>query len=298
MEEILGHLLRFVHYAGLLMLFGAAAFFAFARDWVAHVPIRPLIGAAILMPLISSGLMALLIAQMMGVSATALDAQMIGAILFGTDMGTAFLVRVGALILGCIVIAMIGRAKLSFPLAMMFYAIALATLPWSGHAATTEGMLGVFHRANDAVHLLTAGAWIGAIGLFCYLVPRAQHDPKTVSPATLLASLHSFTPFGVALAGTVAVTGVVNMELIFGLGNAIAVAQDGYGQLLMLKIALVGLMLGCAIFNARRVRRRVQLRSNDAELLSALRVSLAAELSFAAMVVASVAILSMLMPIE
>jgi hypothetical protein len=46
------------------------------------------------------------------------------------------------------------------------------------------------------------------------------------------------------------------------------------------------------------VRRRVQLRSDDVEPLRALRVSLAAELSFAVMAVALVAILSVMMPIE
>jgi len=298
MEEVLGHLFRFVHYAGLLLLFGAAAFLIFARGWRAHVPMRLFTGAAIILPFVSAGLMALLIAQMMGVPATALDGQMIGAILFGTDMGMAFIVRVLALIVGCIAIAMVGRAKLSLPLAMVFYAIALATLPWSGHAAATEGGLGLFHRANDAVHLLAAGAWIGTIGLFFYLVTRAQREPQTVSPATLLASLHRFAPLGVALVVTVAITGVVNMELVFGLHNAIAVAPNGYGQLLMAKVGLVGLMLGCAIFNARCVRRRVQLRSDDVEPLRALRVSLAAELSFAVMAVALVAILSVMMPIE
>ncbi len=298
MEEVLGHLFRFVHYAGLFLLFGTAAFFVVARGWLAHVPMRLFTGAAIILPFVSAGLMALLIAQMMGVPATALDGQMIGAILFGTDMGTAFLVRICALILGCIAFAMVGRAKLSLPLAMVFYAIALATLPWSGHAAATEGWLGLFHRANDAVHLLAAGGWIGTIGLFFYLVTRAQREPQTVSRATLLASLHRFAPLGVALVVTVAITGVVNMELVFGLRNAIAVAPNGYGQLLMAKVGLVGLMLGCAIFNARCVRRRVQLRFDDVEPLRALRVSLAAELSFAVMVVASVAILSVMMPIE
>ena len=39
----------------------------------------------------------------------------------------------------------------------------LASLGLVGHAAMQTGAEGVLHRMNHAVHLLTAGAWLGGL---------------------------------------------------------------------------------------------------------------------------------------
>jgi putative copper resistance protein D len=81
------------------------------------------------------------------------------------------------------------------------------TLGWSGHAAATEGALGWVHRLGNGVHLLAAGLWIGAIGGFGHLTMIAHRKPGRVPVVPLLAAMHAFAPFGVALVATVSITG-------------------------------------------------------------------------------------------
>lgn len=297
MDDWLIPLLRFAHYALLLGLFGCMAFRLLGLRRFASLPAlrRPLLLAALVAPVITIWLMLASIAAMMGQPIVSLEWASIDAILFATDMGWAFLARLALLVAA---MAAVLPSRPATSIAALCYALALATLPWSGHAAATEGSVGLFHRLNDALHLLAAGLWIGAIGSFLYLATRAHLAPQTVGPAMLLDAMHRFAPLGLFLAGTVAVTGAINAELIFGLRSTIQVAQDGYGQMLLLKIALVGLMLVCAAFNAQRARRWARSTVGETDLLKAVRISLAAELVLAALVIASVAILGMLMPVE
>lgn len=297
MDDWLIPLLRFAHYALLLGLFGGMAFRKIGLRRFGALPElrRLLLLAALAAPVITVWLMLASIAAMMGQPIVSLEWASIEAMLFATDMGWAFLAR-SALIVAALAAVMANRSATGF--AALCYAFALATLPWSGHAAATEGFVGLFHRLNDALHLHAAGLWIGAIGSFLYLATRAHRMPQRANPASLLDAMHRFAPLGLFLAGTVAVTGAINAELIFGLRSTIQVAQDGYGQMLLLKIALVGLMLGCATFNAQRARRWARSTVGETDLLKAVRISLAAELVLAALVVASVAILGMMMPVE
>src|SRR3546814_15811165 len=39
----------------------------------------------------------------------------------------------------------------------------LSSLAWSGHGAATEGGAGMVHLGADILHLLAAGAWVGAL---------------------------------------------------------------------------------------------------------------------------------------
>jgi copper resistance protein D len=114
--------------------------------------------------------------------------------------------------------------------------------------------------------------------------------------------LHRFAPWGFTLVVTVALTGLINGHLIFGLDAALETLETEYGQLLMAKVLLVGAMLGFGARNATLSRRRHQpghpLPRSDPAVLSALRGSLAAELSVATAVIALVAAIGINSPIE
>ena len=141
--------LRFLYYAVLLGLFGWTGYGAIGlrgRNWAAlgrHGP-GPLVATvAVAAPLISAALQLTSIAAMMGMPVGSLDWPTIEAMLLGTGMGWAFLIRTGLLCAGFV--ALIGSRS---TLAAFCYAGALMTLGWSGHAAATEGVLGQFHRLN------------------------------------------------------------------------------------------------------------------------------------------------------
>jgi putative copper resistance protein D len=303
MDEWLQPGLRFLNYALLLGLFGWASFRVIglrSANWVPPQSGRKAaIVAAGLAPFVSTGLMLSSIAAMMGQPLTTLDGSMVEAMTLSTDLGWAFIARMGLLFAGFVSL-IIGR-RAGVPIAAIFFAVALMTLGWSGHAAATEGALGWVHRLGNGVHLLAAGLWIGAIGWFGHLTMIAHRKPGRVPVVRLLAAMHAFAPFGVALVATVSVTGLINAQLIFGLENGEAALSTRYGVLLAAKIAIVGAMLGFGAHNARVSSRSVKL-SESAELdhdaaLSSLRHSLAFEMSLGIVVLGLVAILGTLSPV-
>lgn len=305
MGELTEQVLRFAHYALLLGLSGWTAFRLVGlrgESWVPHDRGgHMLVMAAFVAPVVSLALMLASVAAMMGVPITALDWPMAEAMITGTDIGKAFLVRAALLVTGLCALLVRHRTAAGFPIATACFAGALMTLGWSGHAAATEGGFGIFHRLNNGVHLLAVGLWLGAIGWFLRLTFAAHSKRNNIPAEPLLAKMHGFAPLGVALVATVVLTGLVNSHLIFGLENSVTVLTTTYGFLLVLKVVLVGGMLAFGARNAR-IGRRAAL--NDGRegpkpliAISRLRGSLAGELLFAVGVIGLVAVLGMMSPI-
>lgn len=142
--------------------------------------------------------------------------------------------------------------------------------------------------------------WLGAIGWFVHLTRLAHRDTQLAPAQPLLAEIHCFAPLGVALVAVVAITGLINAHLIFGLQNGGAVLTTNYGALLAGKVALVAVMLGFDAHNARIGRRytfgeMTQMPEGSAALPS-LRQSLVKELAVGIVVIGLVAVLGMLSP--
>ena len=303
MEDWLQPALRFLHYVLLLGLFGWAGFRSFglrAAGWLSaeHGRTTTII-AAVLAPFVSTVLMLASIAAMMGQSLTELDWPMIEAMTLSTDLGWAFLTRTALLVAGFAAL-IVGGKNAGLSIAAACFAAALMTLGWTGHAAATEGALGLVHRIGNGVHLLAAGLWLGAIGWFVNLSAIAHCEPKSVPVAPLLAIMHRFAPFGIALVAVVSITGLINAQLIFGLENSAATLPTNYGLLLAAKIAIVGGMLAFGAHNAWISRRGVAT-GQSAELsqraaLSTLRRSLAFEMMLGVIVIGLVAVLGILSP--
>lgn len=298
--------LRFLHYSALLGLFGWTALPSVGLRRMSALPRFGLssaaaLGIAIAAPLLSILLMLASIAAMMGQGLTELDWPMVKTMVLDTDIGWAFLGRTALLMLAFFAVLWRRHTVAAIPFAALCYASALITLGWSGHAAATEASLGLFHRLNNGVHLLAAGLWLGAIGWFLHLTIRAHRQPDRSVDEQSLAAMHRFAPLGVALVAVVAITGIVNAQLIFGLENSADVAGTGYGVLLAVKIALVGGMLAFGAHNAtigRRHASQLSIETGDPVApLTALRRSLIAEFALAIGVIGLVAILGMLSPI-
>lgn len=305
MGELSEQVLRFAHYALLLGLFGWTAFRLVRLrrlDWVPKDEGKvALIFVAMFAPLASIALMLVSIAAMMGAPIASLDWPMTEAMIVGTDMGMAFLIRLALLLVGlCALLAMRGETAAQLIAAICFGG-ALLTLSSSGHAAATEGGLGLFHRLNNGVHLLAASLWLGAMCWFLFLTVRVHRQPDLLPASPLLNVMHAFAPLGVGLVATVAVTGMINAQLIFGLENSVPVLTTPYGFLLTAKVVLVGAMLAFGAHNAR-IGRQAALDGESERLepsitLSRLRRSLAGELMLAVVVIGLVAVLGMMSPV-
>lgn len=296
--------LRVAQYALLPGLFGWSAFWLLGLRSVDGLRADRAPGlavlAALVAPVVSAALMLMSIAAMMGVPVFDLDRAMVEAMIFGTDIGFAFIVRSGLLFAGLAAILALRNRRAAVVFAAGCYGSALVTLGWSGHAAATEGGLGLFHRLNNGIHLVSAGLWLGAIGWFLVLTIRCYKDPDVTQAHAVLRAMHAFAPKGISLVALVAVTGTVNSHLIFGLPNVAATLSTPYGILLAIKLALVAAMVAFGAHHARVSRSAataVRLsNAYPAQTLGALQRTLIAEFLLGLFVISLVAVFGSMSP--
>lgn len=282
--------IRFALYADLMLLFGLPLFALYTlegRDGVAVW--RPiLIGLAILGLALSAAAIAAMTASMAGVPIIDVDRASIWAMISETPMGMAWAVRMGALVLLTVSLVTLRRPAVIASLG----AITLGSLAWTGHGAAGEGNAGTVQLVGDLVHLLAAGAWLGAlVGLSAMLWAKSGQ----------LETHRALDRF--AIAGTVIVAAVVGSGLVNGL-YVVGWSKLGtlpftlYGQLLLLKLALFGAMLGLAAINRFRLTPALAVTDPDDADGSrrAMRKSLMLETGAAIAILALVAWLGTLAP--
>jgi putative copper resistance protein D len=293
---------RFGLYVTLSGLFGLSAFSLYglkAGERTGAIALRPwLVGSGLLGLLLSAIALALLAAAMAGAPAWPIDREAIGMLLTESATGAAWKTRMVALVVASIV-ALIAAGRV-VPLGTVALAagIALATLAWTGHGAMDENATGWVHLVADILHLLAAGAWVGALLGLTLLVTRAPRIDAAHLRLTHRA-LHGFGLVGTIMVGTIVVTGLVNGWLLVGAGNLLSLPSTRYGQLLLTKLALFGAMLGLASLNRFRLTpafERSIAAANHRGALGTLRRSLAVEAACAITILALVAWLGTLEP--
>lgn len=250
---------------------------------------RGLMGALVAGGLLFSALW--LLASAAGMAGTPLlspDWSVVEILLKDTPVGMVLAVRAAALLL--ILPLLLWRGKGAIALAA---AIAAATLAWSGHAAASEGLAGSAHRVADALHVLAAAGWFGAL---LALLGAAVSGRQLVQTA---AMLERFSLFGTIFAATLIVTGAFNVAMIVGWAQLPALLHSLYGWLLLAKLALFGGMLLLAAANRWQLTPKLELAlksGNSAAALTHLRMSLLVETSLAILILALVAALGTLDP--
>ena len=294
---------RFALYVTLSGLFGLSAFSLYglkAGERTAALALRPwLVGSGLLGLLLSVIALTLLAAAMAGTPPWPIDREAIGMLLSGSATGAAWEARMVALVVASI-IALIAAGRAA-PLGMVALTagIALATLAWTGHGAMDEGATGWVHLVADILHLLAAGTWIGALLGLTLLVTRAPSRIDATHLRLTHRALHGFGLVGTIVVGTIVVTGLVNGWLLVGAGNLVNLPSTRYGELLLVKLALFGAMLGLASLNRFRLTpafERSVAAADHRGALSTLRRSLAVEAACAVSILALVAWLGTLEP--
>jgi putative copper resistance protein D len=239
-------LVRGVHMAATVLVAGTVAFMALVADvpalrrqlivwlWIA-------LAVAIL-----SGL-----AWLVWLSADIYGAPIIAVCLNGgvwsvlteTRFGLVWAVRLGlALLLGILIISPAARL-----LQLAAAAGLLALIALIGHAGATPGTAGRIHLASDMVHLLAAGAWVGALPALALLLARARTSGDTAWGAHAVAATRRFSLLGIASVGALLASGVINSWNLLG-GPRDLIATE-YGRLVLLKIGLFIVMAGIAAIN-------------------------------------------------
>ncbi|MGN7929564.1 copper homeostasis membrane protein CopD [Sphingopyxis sp. 22461] len=260
MADLLLMGIRFALFAVLMLITGLAAFPLHAlepgerRDpelgSILSRPLPWLCAAALFLSLMG---MAVLTASMQGVGIFAIDPAMVVALVDETDVGVAWLVRMAALLVTAVAAFRIARSPVAATMIVAVAgAVALATLVWSGHAGASEGTAGWIHRASDALHMIAAAIWLGAIAGFLLMLRPGEPAAKGRLAMTA-RSLDRFAPMGTLCVLLIAATGLVNGQMIVGAANIGRSIASPYGQLLAIKLLLFAAMLALAAANRWRL---------------------------------------------
>ena len=168
---------------------------------------------------------------------------------------------------------------------------ALTTLPaLIGHAGATPGLSGDVHLVSDMMHLLAAGAWLGGLPAFAWLMSQTRRARKPAWSDFAIRSTHRFSVIGILGVGILLASGLVNSwYLLSGAGDLLT---TDYGQLVAFKIGLFAAMVAIAMVN----RFYLTPRLPGAPALRALQRNSLAEIALGLCVLLVVGMLGTLPP--
>ena len=279
-------LVRTVHFAGALALAGLYGFVVTVAGPALPVLRRRLlrIGWISLAALLLSAVpWLLLVARDM--SGTALQPSVIATVISDTQFGRVLALRVVLVLLAIPCVALLGRRRLADGAGALFAVVQLAAIAWQGHAGADVGWEALIHLTADAAHLVAAGLWLGAL-LPLALLLRAPVAARLKHRATV-----QFSRLGVICVGILLVSGTVNAWLL--VGSWPALIGTSYGQVLVVKLALVAGMLVIAATNRWYLTPRLQL-AGDSDIRIARHARIEAGLGLG--VIAIVAALGTMVP--
>jgi putative copper resistance protein D len=284
-------LCRFVHFLAAMLAFGSSAYlrlYAPAELRRALSPaVRRLAVAASLIALATAGLwLALEAGSMADDPGAALDPQAIAAVLTDTAFGQAWIVHL-ALAAVFAAAALIAPREAWTTIAILS-GLVLASLALVGHAAMQTGVEGAVHRATHAVHLLSAGAWIGGLIPFLMCLDAYARDSLRRDAVT---AMKRFSFSGHFVVAAIVATGIANIAMTSG--HAPLPPSTPYRALIDVKIVLVAVMIGLAVVNRYVLVPRLKA---SADPLSALRAISVVNVALGTVVVALVSVFALLDP--
>jgi putative copper resistance protein D len=282
---------RFAHFLAAMLAFGMSAYlwaYAPERLRLSLSPVvRRLALVASLVALISAiAWLALESASMADDWSAAIDPGAIGAVLSDTAFGrmwAAHLVLAAALVA---VVALGPSAR--WATTSLVSAALLASLGLVGHAAMQTGAEGALHRANHAVHLMAAGAWIGGLVPFVMCLRAYERDDLRKDSVRAMAG---FSFWGQLIVAAIVLTGVVNIALTSH--HPPLPPTTPYRALLVAKLVIVATMILLALFNRFVLAPRLKASANA---LATLRATSLAEIALGCIVIALVSVFALFDP--
>jgi putative copper export protein/mono/diheme cytochrome c family protein len=222
----------------------------------------------------------------------AISRDTLGLVLDETVFGRLWILRFGlSVALGALLLATArsddDEHKLRIAMGALVIAAAyLAALAWAGHAAAGREPERDIQLLSDVIHLLAAGAWLGALpGLVWWLGGTQPLD--AAAQAT-----RRFSTLGAISVGALVTTGLINAWYL--VGDVPALFGTEYGRLLLAKFALFAAMLVIAVANRWYLTPRVA--GNDRRALNLLRRNAILEIAAGTVVVMIVGALGVTIP--
>jgi putative copper resistance protein D len=299
--------IRALHFAASAMTSGILVFRALVIDAAAapSTPARTIVGAQTLrlawfclaLSLVTGMIWLLLEAtSMSGLPlAEAVTGEVLLTVVNQTQFGQVSEIRfVLAVTLACCM--RYDRFPLARGLALAMSLGFMAAIAWTGHAGSTPGEWGILHLAADALHLLAAAAWTGGLVSLVLLLWASGRDRTSASASFAWQATRRFSTIGIVIVVAILASGIVNTWIL--VGSLHALIATGYGQLLIVKIALFAAMVSFAAANRFWLTPRLALPSGytQRDALRRLTRNSAIELALALIIFAIVGILGTMHP--
>ncbi|EDT8010412.1 copper homeostasis membrane protein CopD [Salmonella enterica subsp. enterica] len=236
--------LRFIHFASLMLVYGCALYGA----WLAPASIRCLMTRRFLhlqrhaaaWSVISAAFMLAIQGGLMGGGWPDVFSVSVWGAVLQTRFGAVWIWQI---ILALVTLAVVVIAPVKMQRRLLILTVAqFILLAGVGHATMRDGVVGTLQQINHALHLLCAAAWFGGLLPVVYCMRMAQGRWRQHA----ISAMMRFSRYGHFFVAGVLLTGIGNTLFITGFT---AIWQTTYGQLLLLKCALVVLMVAIALTN-------------------------------------------------
>ncbi|TNV22865.1 copper homeostasis membrane protein CopD [Buttiauxella sp. B2] len=237
--------LRFIHFTALMVLLGSTI----ACSLLAPQAFKPVLirrlkwlwHSAVWMTMLSATLLLCAQAGIMGSGwHDAINPQIWQAVL-GTRFGSVWLWQI---LLGVVtVVVLLLKPRTLQAMLLILAAAQLILLAGVGHAAMREGTVGGLQRMNHAVHLLSAGWWVGGL-LPLLMCMRMARKPRWQRAA--ITAMMRFSRYGHIAVAAVLLSGLINSLMILGWSLPM---ESNYVRLLGVKVVFVAMMVIIALYN-------------------------------------------------
>jgi len=275
---------RGVHFAATALACGSVVFMALvAEPAAAGVDIRPLrcrliwltLGALAVCGLSGAVWLALIASDILGAPLS--DVCLHGGVwevATGTRFGEIACARLVIVAMLAFLLIVPGMRWLQVAAAVTLIGLIAPT----GHAGATPGPAGMVHLASDTVHLIAAGAWVGALPAFVMVLLSNRGGTAPTKDRFAVDATRRFSLIGIVCVAALALSGLINSWwLLSGPGDLLTTS---YGRLLALKMALFATMVVIAAVNRYyvtprlpgRAAKRALARNTGAEIALGLAV--------------------------
>jgi putative copper export protein len=252
--------LRWLNYLGVALVLGTALFRLFMWRRAQELPALGILALGGALVLLGANLVLIVVqaAYAADVGLTQAMGQPLVDVL-GTRSGWDWAVRM-------LVIALLVMLAWSLPArsrGVRWWAVALLaamvmlSISLVSHAATAWGP--PLSIALDWIHLLAAGAWLGALPALALALRELRRRPDAATSAAELIS--RFSSVAVLSVGVLVLTGLYNASLhLGGLGSLFS---SDYGRVLAVKLGLFGVLLAFGALNKFILLPRLQAHTSE-----------------------------------
>jgi putative copper resistance protein D len=282
-------LVRAAHFLSLMAVFGGYALRALVEAQLKPAPAsrvpedlyRSAAGISLLTAILWFAFTAV---QVSGDPGAIFDGHTLATVATETSFGPFFVARIAAcaFLVAATFVPGAARARL------LVSGFALGDIAFTGHAASAEVSIFGLGVASDAVHLVTAGFWFGALIELAPLAVALRSESGRLVPL-----LRLFSRWATPAVALLIAAGALNSVLILYADPARWSAT--YLTLLAIKIVLAALMVALALAN--RLSLVPGMETGDAEAGRNLVGSVTAELATGAIIVVIVGFLGLLSPL-